>query len=75
MPVREIIAAICIIMGLLVFLCATFGVFRLKYVMNKIFHKHITHTYTYHTYYLKISFKIHTSCIFKVLFITGKPNL
>ena len=35
MPVREIIAAICIIIGLLIFLCATFGVFRLKYVMNK----------------------------------------
>lgn len=35
MPVREIIAAICIIIGLLVFLCGTFGVFRLKYVLNK----------------------------------------
>lgn len=35
MPVREIIAAISIIIGLFVFLCATFGVFRLKYVMNK----------------------------------------
>ena len=35
MPVREIIAAICIIIGLLVFLCGTFGVFRFKYVMNK----------------------------------------
>ena len=35
MPVREIIAAICIIVGLFVFLCATLGVFRLKYVMNK----------------------------------------
>ncbi len=35
MPVREIIAAICIIIGLLVFLCGTYGVFRLKYVMNK----------------------------------------
>lgn len=35
MPVREIIAAVCIIIGLFVFLCATFGVFRLKYVMNK----------------------------------------
>ena len=34
MPVREIIAAICIIIGLLVFLCGTFGVFRLKYVLN-----------------------------------------
>ena len=35
MPVREIIAAICIIIGLLVFLCGTYGVFRLKYVLNK----------------------------------------
>ncbi len=35
MPVKEIIAALCIIIGLLVFLCATFGVFRFKYVMNK----------------------------------------
>ena len=35
MPVREIIAAICSIIGLLVFLCGTFGVFRLKYVLNK----------------------------------------
>ena len=35
MPVREIIAAVCIIIGLFVFLCGTFGVFRLKYVMNK----------------------------------------
>ena len=35
MPVREIIAAISIIIGLLVFLCGTFGVFRLKYVLNK----------------------------------------
>ena len=33
MPVREIIAAICIIIGLFVFLCATFGVFRLKYAV------------------------------------------
>lgn len=35
MPVKEIIAAICIIIGLLVFLCGTFGVFRFKYVLNK----------------------------------------
>lgn len=35
MPIREMIAAICIIIGLLVFLCATFGVFRFKYVLNK----------------------------------------
>ena len=35
MPVREIIAAVCIIIGLVVFLCATLGVFRLKHVMNK----------------------------------------
>lgn len=35
MPIREIIAAVCIMIGLFVFLCATFGVFRLKYVMNK----------------------------------------
>ncbi|MBQ7757918.1 monovalent cation/H(+) antiporter subunit G [Anaerotignum sp.] len=35
MSIREIIAAVCIIIGLLVFLCATFGVFRFKYVMNK----------------------------------------
>ena len=35
MPVREIIAAICIIIGLFVFLCGTVGVFRLKYVLNK----------------------------------------
>lgn len=35
MPVREIIAAIFIIIGLLVFLCGTFGVFRFKYVLNK----------------------------------------
>ena len=35
MPVREIIAAVCIIIGLLVFLYAPLGVFRLKYGMNK----------------------------------------
>ena len=35
MSIREIIAAVCIIIGLLVFLCGTFGVFRFKYVMNK----------------------------------------
>ncbi|MDO4531052.1 MAG: monovalent cation/H(+) antiporter subunit G [Bacillota bacterium] len=35
MPVREIVAAVCIIIGLLVVICATFGVFRLKYVLNK----------------------------------------
>ena len=35
MPVREMIAAVCIIIGMLVFLCATLGVLRLKYVMNK----------------------------------------
>ena len=35
MPVREIIGAICIIIGLFVFLCGTLGVFRLKYVLNK----------------------------------------
>lgn len=35
MPVREIISAIFIIIGLLVFLCGTFGVFRFKYVLNK----------------------------------------
>ena len=35
MSVREIIAAVCIIVGHLVFLCGTFGVFRFKYVMNK----------------------------------------
>lgn len=35
MTIREIIAALCIILGLFVFLCATFGVFRFKYVMNK----------------------------------------
>lgn len=35
MSIREILAAICIILGLFVFLCATLGVFRFKYVMNK----------------------------------------
>lgn len=35
MSIREILAAICIIAGLFVFLCATFGVFRFKYVLNK----------------------------------------
>ena len=35
MTIREIIAAVCIVLGLFVFLCATFGVFRFKYVMNK----------------------------------------
>ena len=35
MAIREIIAAIFIIMGLLVFLCSVFGVFRLKYVLNR----------------------------------------
>lgn len=35
MTIREIFAAICILVGLFVFLCATFGVFRFKYVMNK----------------------------------------
>ena len=35
MPVKEIISAVCIIIGLLVFLCGTFGVFRFKYVLNK----------------------------------------
>ena len=36
MSVREIIAAVFIIAGLLVFICAVFGIFRLKYVMNRI---------------------------------------
>ena len=35
MSVKEIIAAICIILGLFVFLCSIFGVYRLKYVMNR----------------------------------------
>lgn len=35
MSVREIIAAVCIILGLLVFLCSILGVYRFKYVMNR----------------------------------------
>ena len=35
MSVREWIAAICIIVGLLVFLCAILGVYRFRYVMNR----------------------------------------
>lgn len=35
MSVKEIIAAVCIIVGMLVFLCSIFGVYRFKYVMNR----------------------------------------
>lgn len=35
MSIREIIAAICIIIGLFVFLCSVLGVYRFKYVMNR----------------------------------------
>ena len=35
MAVREIIAAICIIAGLVLFLLSIFGVYRLKYVLNR----------------------------------------
>lgn len=35
MSVREIIAAICIIAGLVIFLLSIFGVYRLKYVLNR----------------------------------------
>lgn len=35
MSIREWIAAICIIVGLLVFLCAILGVYRFRYVMNR----------------------------------------
>jgi len=35
MSIREIIAAICIIIGIFVFLCSILGVYRFKYVMNK----------------------------------------
>lgn len=35
MSIREIIAAVCIIIGLFVFLCSILGVYRFKYVMNR----------------------------------------
>lgn len=35
MSIREIIAAICIIPGIFVFCCSILGVFRLKYVLNR----------------------------------------
>lgn len=35
MSIREMIAAICIIAGLIIFLLAIFGVYRLKYVLNR----------------------------------------
>lgn len=35
MSVREIVAAIFIIIGLFVFLCSVLGVYRLKYVLNR----------------------------------------
>lgn len=35
MSIREVIAAICIIIGLLVFLCSVLGIYRFKYVMNR----------------------------------------
>lgn len=35
MSIREIVAAVCIILGLFVFLCAILGVYRFRYVMNR----------------------------------------
>ena len=35
MSIREVIAAICIIIGLLVFFCSVLGIYRFKYVMNR----------------------------------------
>lgn len=35
MSIREIAAAICIIIGLFVFLCSIIGIYRFKYVMNR----------------------------------------
>lgn len=35
MSVREIIAAICILAGLIIFILAIFGVYRFKYVLNR----------------------------------------
>lgn len=36
MSIRETIAAVCIILGILVFCCSILGVYRLKYVLNRI---------------------------------------
>ena len=35
MSIREIIAAICIFIGLFVFLCSILGIYRFKYAMNR----------------------------------------
>lgn len=35
MSIREIIAAVCMVLGILVFCCSVFGVYRLKYVLNR----------------------------------------
>ena len=35
MSIREILAAVCIVLGILVFCCSILGVYRLKYVLNR----------------------------------------
>ncbi len=35
MSVREIVAAICIIAGLIIFILSLLGIYRLKYVLNR----------------------------------------
>lgn len=35
MSIREVVASVCIILGLLVFCCSVLGVFRLRYVLNR----------------------------------------
>ena len=35
MSIREILAAVCIVLGILVFSCSILGVYRLKYVLNR----------------------------------------
>ena len=35
MSIREIIAAICIVIGLFVFLCSILGIYRFKYALNR----------------------------------------
>ena len=35
MSIREILAAVCIVLGILVFFCSILGVYRLKYVLNR----------------------------------------
>ena len=35
MSIREILAAVCVVLGILVFCCSILGVYRLTYVLNR----------------------------------------